>query len=100
MRASAGRHEPQLVPAPSAPPIAATSARLWSRIAATIVFSPTSKQTQMIGPWSVRSDEQTSELQSLIRYSYAVFWCKTKHLYTEQHIIQDHTNTHLHTTHL
>ena len=44
MRARAGLHEPQLVPAFSALPIAATSASCCSAIAATIVLRPTSKQ--------------------------------------------------------
>src|SRR3546814_5793995 len=40
-----------------------------------------------------RSEEHTSELQSLMRISYAVFCLKKKKTYTE-HTIQNHTNTH------
>src|SRR3546814_3062149 len=40
--------------------------------------------------WRKRSEEHTSELQSLMRTSYAVFCLKTKN--------NKHTNTHQHTT--
>src|SRR3546814_6473186 len=43
---------------------------------------------------SVRSEEHTSELQSLMRNSYAVFCLKTKH------IPQNSTNNHNYTHHL
>src|SRR3546814_3777302 len=35
------------------------------------------------GKFTDRSEEHTSELQSLMRISYAVFCLKTKHLYTK-----------------
>src|SRR3546814_1855885 len=38
----------------------------------------------LIGWWSARSEEHTSELQSLMRISYAVFCLKKKHK-TRQH---------------
>src|SRR3546814_3787349 len=31
------------------------------------------------GPYALSSEEHTSELQSLMRISYAVFWLKKKH---------------------
>ena len=48
----AGRHEPQLVPAESALPTASTLISPWLPIASTMVFMPTSKQTQTTGPRS------------------------------------------------
>src|SRR3546814_2800602 len=42
--------------------------------------------TGSFGLWFVRSEEHTSELQSLIRISYAVFCLKKKkHTYAETH---------------
>src|SRR3546814_3790372 len=40
-------------------------------------FAFVSLQTQLNGRWKARSEEHTSELQSLMRISYAVF-CLTK----------------------
>jgi hypothetical protein len=48
----AGRHDPQLVPAPKRRADGGDVGELLSAIALTIVFSPTSKQTQTIGPRS------------------------------------------------
>src|SRR3546814_10117079 len=39
-----------------------------------------------LGVRIARSEEHTSELQSLMRISYAVFCLKTKHTKTQQHI--------------
>src|SRR3546814_8688822 len=48
-------------------------------------------------PWGpVRSEEHTSELQSLMRISYAVFCLKKKKLPLTQHLI---SSTHSNTTH-
>src|SRR3546814_7956527 len=41
-------------------------------------------------PAAIRSEEHTSELQSLMRISYAVFCLKQKNIYT----LRNHTNTH------
>src|SRR3546814_9875587 len=38
-----------------------------------------------VGPAGTRSEEYTSELQSLMRISYAVFCLKTKHKKIQQH---------------
>src|SRR3546814_2568428 len=43
------------------------------------------------GPVRLRSEEHTSELQSLMRISYAVFCLKKKRIYTNRH--QNHMNT-------
>src|SRR3546814_1300073 len=50
-------------------------------------------------PGAVRSEEHTSELQSLMRISYAVFCLKKKntHPYTTPHTIQDTQHIHKHT---
>src|SRR3546814_2829556 len=40
-----------------------------------------------------RSEEHTSELQSLMRISYAVFCLKKKKQYREKNILQQHTTT-------
>src|SRR3546814_4691495 len=45
------------------------------------------------GPESLRSEEHTSELQSLMRISYAVFCLKKKNKSRNQHISQ-HTTKH------
>src|SRR3546814_1295949 len=49
-------------------------------------------------PYLSRSEEHTSELQSLMRISYAVFCLKKKNIHTtqtNQHtVIIDHTTTH------
>src|SRR3546814_2542828 len=50
----------------------------------------------MTAPMDVRSEEHTSELQSLMRISYAVFCLKKKKNHTE---INYKTNTHYTTTH-
>ena len=47
---SSGRHEPQLVPARSALPIASTSVAAFDAMASRMTFSPTPKQAQMTGP--------------------------------------------------
>src|SRR3546814_7665368 len=64
---SSVRHEPQLVPAPVARPIASAEA------------APAAM--------AVRSEEHTSELQSLMRISYAVFCLKKK----KQHSVRKQT---------
>src|SRR3546814_10092686 len=51
----------------------------------------------MVGRWSKRSEEHTSELQSLMRISYAVFCLKKKtkdinHIKT--HKVHDHSKKH------
>ena len=51
---SSGRHEPQLVPARSALPIASTFVAAFDAIASRITVSPTPKQAQMTGPISAR----------------------------------------------
>src|SRR5204863_82728 len=50
MRLSSGRHEPQLVPARSAAPMASTLVAAPDWKAARIVASPTPKQAQTVGP--------------------------------------------------
>ncbi len=47
---SSGRHEPQLVPARSALPIASTSVAAFDARASRMTFNPTPKQAQMTGP--------------------------------------------------
>src|SRR3546814_2086055 len=49
------------------------------------------------GTSSVRSEEHTSELQSLMRISYAVFCLKkkTSNHSTEKHVRSSSTNTHI-----
>src|SRR3546814_7132055 len=42
----------------------------------------------------VRSEEHTSELQSLMRISYAVFCLKKKKLHSNQHSCKRHAYTH------
>src|SRR3546814_2760571 len=46
---------------------------------------------QGYGPISARSEEHTSELQSLMRSSYAVFCLKKKKKKKRNHLIQQHT---------
>src|SRR3546814_2253441 len=43
-----------------------------------ISIFPESKRTTALGVWSMRSEEHTSELQSLMRISYAVFGLQKK----------------------
>src|SRR3546814_10659507 len=91
----AGRHDPQLVLAFSETPTSSNVVSDSDVIAEMMVFMPTSKQTQTIGPRSgaglagrpasrasgdvsSRSEEHKSELQSLMRISYAVFCLKKK----------------------
>src|SRR3546814_10851775 len=69
-------------------PVTATTAAYWgakwvaTRVAGIIVFKPTTGQN--LGWWRmyfhlvIRSEEHTSELQSLMRISYAVFCLKKK----------------------
>src|SRR3546814_6647925 len=45
-----------------------------------------------------RSEEHTSELQSLMRISYAVFCLKKKKKKNETHSDNHHTTTHIHQT--
>src|SRR3546814_3720494 len=50
-------------------------------------------------PATTRSEEHTSELQSLMRISYAVFCLKNKnHPHSYQHKRQRYVNQHRHTT--
>src|SRR3546814_3661108 len=51
----------------------------------------------LLGPADVRSEEHTSELQSLMRISYAVFCLKKKILSPHNHVTY-HTHTALHHT--
>src|SRR3546814_7897615 len=44
----------------------------------------------------MRSEEHTSELQSLMRISYAVFCLKKKNIYTNRTIIHKHISTNYH----
>src|SRR3546814_1156555 len=63
--------------------------------------SPTRKQgaesgrSRFLSRFAPRSEEHTSELQSLMRISYAVFCLKKNKKQTQSHT----TNTHLHTHH-
>src|SRR3546814_9793409 len=41
----------------------------------------------------IRSEEHTSELQSLMRISYAVFCLKKKNIHKKHNLIQERTNT-------
>src|SRR3546814_1830662 len=51
---------------------------------------------EIVDGLAVRSEEHTSELQSLMRISYAVFCLKkkTRNLTTRNKLKNDHTNTH------
>src|SRR3546814_3392668 len=49
--------------------------------------------------WVGRSEEHTSELQSLMRISYAVFCLKKKNYFTYQHTTLYHTNSHIYIVH-
>src|SRR3546814_2538205 len=51
---------------------------------------PISRQDDRSTLWSIRSEEHTSELQSLMRISYAVFCMKTKETVTI-HVRNNHT---------
>src|SRR3546814_10270799 len=54
---------------------------------------PASSQPRAMPPTTARSEEHTSELQSLMRISYAVFCLKTKHTYMIVNMpIQKHHN--------
>src|SRR3546814_6597170 len=46
--------------------------------------------TILIGGYTVRSEEHTSELQSLMRISYAVFCLKKQKPVAKQHLQDDH----------
>src|SRR3546814_3992376 len=48
----------------------------------------------------MRSEEHTSELQSLMRISYAVFCLKKKTKCTKQNFCQQHTNKNRQRTHI
>src|SRR3546814_1698007 len=52
------------------------------------VGSVTWTSARMVGKPLARSEEHTSELQSLMRISYAVFCLKKKHKTTKQHKTQ------------
>src|SRR3546814_10736639 len=68
------------------------------------VMRPARRLAQRSGalrPWSIRSEEHTSELQSLMRISYAVFCLKKKKnqpTQTRQHYRQTITEPLLHST--
>src|SRR3546814_5438843 len=70
--------------------INSSSLRVWTRPSASGVWPrrPMSLSIAATHILSVRSEEHTSELQSLMRISYAVFCLKKK----------KHTNNHHHTT--
>src|SRR3546814_5435474 len=51
--------------------------------------------TQRASRMSNRSEEHTSELQSLMRISYAVFCLKKKHLHSTQYAAYLHTSSRL-----
>src|SRR3546814_4094184 len=50
----------------------------WTQAPALIVTSPYTRTRQTAAPTIARSEEHTSELQSLMRISYAVFCLKKK----------------------
>src|SRR3546814_2737408 len=54
--------------------------------------TPTGSRTNRPTPGPVRSEEHTSELQSLMRISYAGFCLKKKKKHYQQHIIPHHPN--------
>src|SRR3546814_5805609 len=51
---------------------------LFSNIPAALIIARYGERLSMIGAAAVRSEEHTSELQSLMRISYAVFCLKQK----------------------
>src|SRR3546814_4937605 len=54
----------------------------------------TARQTTKL-PVDARSEEHTSELQSLMRISYAVFCLKKKKMHTQHHTINNQANIHI-----
>src|SRR3546814_4811058 len=74
--------------------VGAVVAKAWSDGAPDATTTPTLgewKQTAGL-PW--RSEEHTSELQSLMRNSYAVFSLKKKKGQRQKHILSIHIRTH------
>src|SRR3546814_7050672 len=64
---------------PAMPTILSCGSPEYSRSAHTIASSGLVMQiTKAFGAWALRSEEHTSELQSLMRISYAVFCLKKK----------------------
>src|SRR3546814_7342806 len=53
---------------------------------------PASTSAERMGRGSARSEEHTSELQSLMRISYAVFCLKKKHKTTSPHYHNEQEN--------
>src|SRR3546814_10018117 len=77
--------------------IARLAASIWRAVSRSgpIAFSPyepkLSAAPPLASPW-IRSEEHTSELQSLMRISYAVFCLKKKHKNEQMHISTDTKN--------
>src|SRR3546814_4842412 len=69
----------------------ATARRLGAQVSATDVRAATKEQIMSLGAKPIRSDEHTSELQSLMRNTYAVFSLKKKN--NEQTISTQDQNT-------
>src|SRR3546814_10802456 len=62
------------------------------RVCAVIARLLASARAFCMSPCWVRSEEHTSELQSLMRISYAVFCLKKKHQYNTHHTQATHTH--------
>src|SRR3546814_9623572 len=58
----------------------------------TITSTPAQAQITVFDPGNYRSEEHTSELQSLMRISYAVFCLKKKHTKSTRHTSRYHTH--------
>src|SRR3546814_2247279 len=85
---------------------AKTMARSWVRspISANALASRAMSNASMTGPSALhvpirgdRSEEHTSELQSLMRISYAVFCLKKKTLHQKHHTPHIHQSLHIYT---
>src|SRR3546814_1553952 len=88
LRKEAGQEAAAVILPPGAPlSAAASSAALAASISAALASTRPTR-------WSTRSEEHTSELQSLMRISYAVFCLKkkTKHI-TQQIRLNNSTRT-------
>src|SRR3546814_3948157 len=65
---------------------------LKKAIASSEISVPSPKRLIGTQPFAGRSEEHTSELQSLMRISYAVFCLKKKKITTTKHTIQSSNN--------
>src|SRR3546814_8476570 len=71
-------------------PTASTGTRSPTTASTSPTWKPGAAARACAGTWAGRSEEHTSELQSLMRISYAVFCLKKKRTYNETIAYYEH----------